>query len=185
MGFGELEKTALIVIIADAVLGFIIYLWMDMVLFLFLFISMVFYNMAFIYIGYVVVSSKCKPLIDKNTPEELTWHRFTKDGMYLPQTVKKSAYGTTKGVQYGKKAYIINKGDFPIRSANGNQGIIVFDMRCTNVNLKHVAAWQRLFKKFNVRSGKDAYKRCKAEGKTVVSAEKATADNEVDKGGKT
>jgi hypothetical protein len=121
----------------------------------------------FIYLAYEVTSNKCLPNLNKNAPDETTWHRFTKDGLYLPQTVPKGPYGVTKGVMYGNKSDIINKGDFPVRAVNGNQGIIVFDMRATNCNLKHGAAWMKIFRLFKVRTGKDAYLRAEKEGKVL------------------
>ena len=172
MTVGELEKGALFLIMGYMpVIILAVLLWIPLEILLMMFMSIIIMTFAYIYIGYQIVKNKCRPLIDKIDTDHIVWHRFTKDGVYMPQIVRKGPYGQTKGIMYGAKADIINKGDFPVKCVNGNQGIIVYDMRSTNVNLKHTVAWKKIFNREKVRSGKDAYLKAKREGQTMKKQE--------------
>jgi len=118
---------------------------------------------AAIWPNFLISYNKLQPLINRIPPTDVVWLRFTKDGMFIPQVAKKGAYGQTKGIIYKQKADVIDKGDFPVRCINGNPGILVYDMISHNINPKQAVAWKRLFKKYNVESGKEAYKKAKED----------------------
>jgi hypothetical protein len=117
---------------------------------------------AFGWIMYLISYNRLSPLINKINPEEEeVWLRITKNHLFVPQVAKKGVYGQTKGVMHGKKADVIDKGDFTINLINGNKAILVYDMLSHNVNPFHAVAWKQLFKKYMVGSGEEAYKKAR------------------------
>jgi hypothetical protein len=165
--WGALESSSIIFILGFMVLIFYFMLECTILGMVFITFACIFFVFGFMFLGYMLTKNKCRPFLDKIESDEIIWHRYTRDGVYNPQIVPKGAYGITKGLMYRTKADIINKGDFPVRCVNGNQGIIVYDMRSTNVNLKHAAAWSKIFKKHKVRSGKEAYLKAVEDGKII------------------
>jgi len=117
---------------------------------------------AVCWILYLISYNRLSPLINRVRPEtEEVWVRVTKSNMLSFQVVKKGVYGQTKGVMQGKKADVIDKGDFTVNLINGNKAILVHDMMSHNINLKHAIGWKRIFKKNKVSSGEDAYQKSK------------------------
>lgn len=125
--------------------------------------GIIFTLFALLWINYIISYNHLQVFINRIKPNQQVWLRFTSDGMFIPQLVKKGPYGQTKGVMYKQKADVIDKGDFPIRLINGNSGLIVYDRISHNINLKHAASWKKLFKEYEVSSGIDAYKKAKAD----------------------
>ena len=114
--------------------------------------------------NYVISINQLQPLINKIRPENhVIWIRITKNKLLTFQIVKKGVYGQTKGIVHKHKSDVIDKGDFPISTINGNRAILVYDMSSNNVNPEHVVAWKKLFKKYGVTSAKDAYLRSKGK----------------------
>ena len=130
---------------------------------IFLIFGIIFTLFALIYVNYLISYNHLQVFINRIKPNEQVWLRFTSDGMFIPQLVKKGPYGQTKGVMYKQKADVIDKGDFPIRLINGNSGLIVYDRISHNINLKHASSWKKLFKKYKISSGMEAYKKAKSD----------------------
>lgn len=118
--------------------------------------------LSIVTINYIISYNRLGPLINKiNRENQLVWIRITKDKLLTFQVVKKGVYGQTKGIIHGKKADVINKGDFPIQLLNGNNAILVYDKMSHNANPDHAIAWKNLFKKNKVTTGRDAYYKSK------------------------
>lgn len=136
-------------------------------------VSIIFSIFAICWINYLVSYNRLGPLINKIKPEsQIVWLRVTKDGLFVPQIAEKGPYGQTKSVCYGKKADVINKGDFPIRTLCGNNAIIVWDKISHNVNGEHAIAWKKIFKKYKVNDGKEAYAKAAKVNPTHEKAKK-------------
>lgn len=124
------------------------------------FVGIVFTLMGIIWINYLVSANRLQPLINRIKPETHdVWVRFTKNNLLTFQVVKKGVYGQTKGIMQGKKADVVDRGDFPIRLINGNTGIIINDMMSHNVNLDHAVAWKKIYKNEKVSSSREAYEK--------------------------
>jgi len=120
--------------------------------------SLIFSFFAFIWLNYLISYNRLGPLINRIRPDQgIIWVHITKDKLLTFKTAKKGVYGQTKGMMGTKKADVINKGDFPIRTISGSSGIITYEKMSHNVNLDHAVAWKRLFKKQKVSTGRDAY----------------------------
>jgi len=87
----------------------------------------------------------------------VVWVRITKNKLLTFQLVKKGVYGQTKGIVHKHKSDVIDKGDFPISTINGNRALLVYDMSSQNINPEHVVAWKNIFKKYKVGNAKEAY----------------------------
>lgn len=116
--------------------------------------------------------NRLMPLLDEAYPDETVWLRFTKDKIFIPQFVKKSTFGVTKGLIYGEKADILDDGDFPVKTLNGNPATITFDLMNTTIDLKKSLARRFMKKRYNVESGVDGYKLARVDGKVVLLDEK-------------
>jgi len=131
--------------------------------------SILFSFFAVLWPNYLISYNRLQPLINRIRPEEeVVWVRITKNRMLSFQVAKKGAYGQTKGIVHKHKADVVDKGDFPVRCINGNSAILVYDMMSHNVNAEHAVAWKKIFKKFKIRRGKDAYKKAKDEKKVIA-----------------
>jgi len=120
--------------------------------------------MGICWINYYVSKNRLQPLINRINPEtDEVWVRVTKNKLLTFQVVKKGVYGQTKGIMQGKKADVIDRGDYPIRLLNGNSAIFVSDIMSHNLNLDHAVAWKQLMKNNNVTTGKEAYEKAKKE----------------------
>ena len=174
--FGKMEMTAVAFMFGCFWQGLIwtYASWMPGEVLFLSFMSVLFFAIGFIYNCYIIVVNRCRVLIETCPPDKLIWHRYTKDGLYLPEWADKGAFGVTKSKMYNHNSIVINKGDFPVRTVNGNQGIIVYDHLATNVNLRRCVAWQKIFRKHKVRSGKEAYMKAEKDGQTYKDKKEAT-----------
>ena len=130
----------------------------DVLVYVLVIAGIIFTFMSIVYINYLVSYNRLTPLINRiNRENEIIWVRVTKDKLLTFQVAKKGVHGQTKGIMHGKKADVVDKGDFPIQCLNGNNAIIVYDRMSRNVNLDQAVAWKQLFKKHKVSTGKDAY----------------------------
>jgi len=114
--------------------------------------------MAICWVNYLISYNHLGPLINRiNRENDIVWVRVTKGKILTFQVAKKGVYGQTKGVMHGKKADVINKGDYTVQTINGNPAIFINDSSSHNLNLDQALAWKRLFQKEKVSSGKAAY----------------------------
>ena len=97
------------------------------------------------------------PLLDEAAPNETVWLRTTKDHIFVPQFVPKGTLGNTKGLIYGEKADVLDDGDFPIKTLNGNPAIIQYDLINTSIDLRKSLARRFMKKRYNITSGVDGY----------------------------
>ena len=121
------------------------------------------------WLPHIISKNQLRPAIDKCKPGETTWCRVSKDRIIVPQFVTKGPYGQTKGVVYREKADVIDDGAFPIRWLNGNPCILMYDLMNTSIDLNKSVARKIMKKNFDIRSGIEAYEKCKKEKATVVS----------------
>lgn len=112
--------------------------------------------------------NRLTPLLDEAHPDETVWLRFTKDHIFVPQFVPKSTLGNTKGIIYGEKADVLDDGDFPIKTLNGNSGIIVYDLINTAIDLKKSLGRRIMKKRYNITSGVDGYILARKDGKIMT-----------------
>lgn len=134
--------------------------------------SIIFSLFSVIWINYIISHNRLQPLINRIRPNEIVWLRFSKDGMFIPQLVKKGPYGQTKGVIYKQKCDVINKGDYNVKLISGNNAIVMNDMMSTNVNLDDAVVWQEISDKYNVDNVFDAYKKSKEIEKKNIKDKK-------------
>ena len=118
-----------------------------------------------------IYKNRLTPLLDEATPDETVWLRFTKDHVFVPQFVKKGTLGNTKGVIYGEKADILDDGDFPVKTLNGNSAIITYDLINTSIDLKKSLARRFMKKRYDVTGGVDGYKLAHKNGKVMMHEE--------------
>lgn len=127
---------------------------------------------AVLWLPFQINKNRLNPLLDDAKPDETVWLRITKDQVFIPQFVKKSTLGLTKGLIYGEKADVLDDGDFPIKTLNGNPANIQYDIVNTTIDLKKSLARRVMMKRYNVKSGIDAYNIALREGKVMKINEK-------------
>lgn len=167
MRFGNQEISISIFIIGSAPMLLMILYHNDILVRIFSFFSLFFMFMGIGWINYIISRNRLSPLINRASPDETVWLRFTKDRIFIPQFVRKGPYGQTKGVVFREKADVLDDGDFPVKTLNGNPGIIVYDMMNTSVDLKKSVVRKQMSDIFNIRSGREGYKLAK-EKKMVI-----------------
>jgi len=130
----------------------------DLIVKMFAIISIIFTLFAIIWINYLISYNHLQPLINRiNRENQEVWVRITKNKLLTFQVVKRGVYGQTKGIVHRMKSDVIDRGDFPIQTINGNNAIIVYDKMSHNINLDHAVGWKQLFKTHKVGSAKEAY----------------------------
>jgi hypothetical protein len=112
------------------------------------------------------------PLLDEAKPNETIWLRTTKDHVFIPQFVPKGTLGNTKGLIYGEKADVLDDGDFPIKTLNGNSAILMYDLINTSIDLKKSLSRRLMKKRFGIMSGVDGYNFYKQNGKVMMGDKK-------------
>jgi hypothetical protein len=106
---------------------------------------------------------------DRVHPDWQPTVRIDKNGTVTNQIMKKDSLGFVKGIAFGKKAGIINRGSgFRLSLPNGNSLLMVMDFMSHNANPLEAVGWQLYKKKFGV-VGYNAYTKCKREKKTLLS----------------
>jgi len=113
--------------------------------------------------------NRLTPLLDEAYPDETVWLRFTKDHIFIPQFVKKSTFGVTKGLIYGEKADVLDDGDFPVKTLNGNPAVITYDMMNTTIDLKKSLARRFMKKRYGIDGGVDGYNLARVSGKVMLN----------------
>jgi len=169
MRFGHQETSISIYIIGAAPLILVMLYHEDFLLRFLAFISLFFTLLALCWILFIISRTRVSPLINKASPDETVWLRITKDRIFIPQFVRKGPYGQTKGVVFGAKADVLDDGDFPVKTLNGNPALIMYDMMNTAVNLKKSVARKETGNIFNIKTGRDAYKLAKEKKKVIDS----------------
>lgn len=171
MRYGHLEKGLSLWIIGMVPLAFMIYMGMPMVYKLAGGLTIFISFFAQMWPVYQIRKNRLTPLLDDAMPHETVWLRFTKDRIFVPQFVKKSAFGVTKGVIYGEKADVLDEGDFPIKTLNGNPAVITYDMINTTIDLKKSVARRFMKKRYKVENGIDGYNTARVGGKVMIKDE--------------
>lgn len=98
--------------------------------------------------------------------------RVDKNGLVSNQVMKKDSLGFVKGIAFGKKAGLINKGGFKLTLPNGNTVLLVLDFMSHNANPLEAVGWALYKKKYGV-IGYNAYKKCKREQKTLLTIDES------------
>ena len=124
MRYGHCEKGFTLWIISVFPLIFMIYMGMPFWYILLLWISVFISFFSILWPVFQIRKNRLTPLLDEAMPDETVWLRFTKDKIFIPQFVKKGTFGTTKGLIYGEKADVLDDGDFPVKTLNGNPAVI-------------------------------------------------------------
>lgn len=109
--------------------------------------------------------------------------RVDKNGLVSNQIMKKDSLGFVKGIAFGKKAGLINKGGFKLTLPNGNTVLLVLDFMSHNANPLEAVGWTLHKKKHGV-IGYNAYTKCKREKKTLLTIDDKGRDalqEEIDK----
>jgi hypothetical protein len=135
---------------------------MPIIIQLFIIIGIFLTIFSLIWINYIISYNQLGPLINRIRPDKgIVWVHITKDKLLTFKVAKKGVYGQTQGIMGTKKADVINKGDFPISLICGTKAILTWEKMSHNINPAHAVAWKRLFKKYDVISGEDAYRKAK------------------------
>jgi len=172
MRFGNLETAVSIYMVGLIFFMIMILLIMPLIYIVLMFMGIIFTLSGLLWICYLVARNKLRPLIDKCKPNETVWFRYTKDRLFIPQVVPKGPYGQTKGVINGVPADVVDDGDFPVRTLNGNPGIIVYDMMNTAVDLRKSVARKQMSKKYKIRNGIEGYQKAKESGEVMFPHER-------------
>jgi len=137
-----LEAKAVFTLIA-AVLMCAVMIWEMLVsplIAILLMMALTFIILGDIMIGIKITNNHLQPLMDPNKPNEETCVYFDFAGnLDFIKTIKGSE-NTRKFVKYKQNATIINNGDYPIRTINGNRGFIGHENYDNNVNLEEAEA---------------------------------------------
>jgi len=160
MGYQELSASVWII----GLLLFIFCLMIELppIAILLIFAGIIFTFFSMMIPNYIISVNQLQPLINKIKPEDqVVWIRITKNKLLTFQVAKKGVYGQTKGIIHNHKADVIDKGDFPISTINGNRAILVYDMSSQNVNVEKTVAWKQLFKRYGTNSAKESYYKSK------------------------
>lgn len=115
-----------------------------------------------------VLQNRLTPLLDEAKPHETVWLRFTRDRIFIPQFVPKSIFGNTNGVIYGEKADVLDEGEFPVKTLNGNPAIIQYDLANTAIDLRRTLARRFMRKRYKIDGGVEAYKTARHAGKVML-----------------
>lgn len=108
---------------------------------------------------------------DRINPDWQGVLRADKNGLVTGQIMKKDSLGYNKGIAFGKKAGLINKGGFKLTLPNGNNLLLVVDFMSRNIDLAEAIGWM-LYKRKHGFVGYNAYVQCKREKKTLLSFNK-------------
>lgn len=166
MRWGNQSTSGAFLVVGMVPIALLFIIGMPFVHSMLLFVGLFFIFMGWGWINYVVSHFRLSPLIDKAAPDETVWLRYTKDRIFIPQFVPKGPYGQTKGVNYRVKADVVDDGDFPVKTLNGNPALIVYDMMNTGANLNKSVARQRWKNKHGFKNGRQAYNYAKKNKKT-------------------
>lgn len=172
MRFGHCEKSLCIYVMGIIPLVILVMVGMPFFYKVAVLISVFITFMSSLWLPMQIRKFRLTPLMDDAYPDETVWLRFTKDKIFIPQFVKKSTYGVTKGLIYGEKADVLDDGDFPVKTLNGNPAVIMYDMMNTTVDLKKSLARRFMKKRYNVEGGIDGYNLAMADGKVMLSDRK-------------
>ena len=121
-----------------------------------------------IWLPFQIRKNRLTPLLDEAYPDETVWLRFTKDKIFIPQFVRKSTFGVTKGLIYGEKADVLDDGDFPIKTLNGNPAVLQYDLINTTIDLKKSLARRFMKKRYNIENGVDGYNIARVGNKVMM-----------------
>lgn len=127
---------------------------------------------AMIWLPYQIRKNRLTPLMDDAFPDETVWLRFTKDRIFIPQFVKKGTFGVTNGLIYGEKADVLDEGDFPVKTLNGNPAVIIYDMVNTTIDLRKNISRKFMKKRYSIESGIEGYNIARVGGKVVQTNER-------------
>ena len=134
-------------------------------------IGLMFFFMSPAWLAYLISKYNLNLFIDRiSNPDYIGWLRFTKSKSFRPHIVKKGPLGQTKGMANGVKADAINRGDYTVTLANGNQAIIKSDLLPKNLNLDQCVGWQ-LVKQHYGLIGFRAWEQAVAHNKTDFTPE--------------
>lgn len=137
-----LEAKAVFTLIAAVMILIVAILEMsvNMFLSLLLIMGLTFIMLGDMLIGIKITKNHLQPLIDPLIPnEELCVFVDFAGNLDFIRTVK-GPENTRRFVKYKRNATIINDGDFPLRTINGNRGFIGHENYDHNVNLEEAEA---------------------------------------------
>jgi len=168
MRYGHCEKALTVWILSLFPILIMVFLgmpfWYKLLVFISLFISF----FAMIWLPFQIRKNRLTPLLDEAYPDETVWLRFTKDKIFIPQFVRKSTFGVTKGLIYGEKADVLDDGDFPIKTLNGNPAVLQYDLINTTIDLKKSLARRFMKKRYNIENGVDGYNIARVGNKVMM-----------------
>ena len=125
-----------------------------------LFIGIIFKLIAVVIPNYMISKWDLNPLVDKQTNKNfINWLRFTRNRTFRIHTVKMGTHGQTKGVVGGKKADVIDMGDYTLNAENGNKFLCVYDFLSQNENLEECVGWNLINKHYAGLIGFKAYEK--------------------------
>lgn len=149
-------------------------------------ISVFFSLISMVIPNYQISKYNLNVLIDRITNDDwIGWIRFSRDKRLLFHTVKKDSMGRTKGVVHGKKATVVNWGDYTVTGPNGNKLICVSDLISQNDNLEENVGWNLVHKHFGGVIGYKAYEKALDSGEMLfddLTESKKTKDKKVEAG---
>jgi len=123
-------------------------------------IALIFMIIGIIVPNYMIAKHDLNPLVDKQTNKGfINWLRFTRNRTFRIHTVKMGTHGQTKGVVGGKKADVIDMGDYTINADNGNKFLCVYDFLSQNENLEECVGWNIINRHYAGLIGFKAYEK--------------------------
>lgn len=140
-----------------------------------LILSFMFAALGMIFICFSLSKNDLNMWTDRVNKDWQATLRVDKNGLVSNQIMKKDSLGFVKGIAFGKKAGLINKGGFKLTLPNGNTVLLVLDFMSHNANPLEAVGWS-LYKKKHGVIGYNAYKKCQREKKTLLSINDAGRD---------
>jgi len=133
-----------------------------------LILSFIFASLGIIFLCLSLSKNDLNMWTDRVNKDWQATLRIDKNGLASNQIMKKDSLGFVKGIAFGKKAGLINKGGFKLTLPNGNTVLLVLDFMSHNVDPLEAVGWSLYKKKFGV-IGYNAYLKCKHEKKTLLT----------------
>lgn len=140
-----LEVKAIFTFISMMMMAIGMYLafYFDFLIVFFLIMSLFFFILGDIVIGWKITSNHLIPLLDPLPPNSELCVYFDFSGNMDFLVVQKDKEGTRRFVKYKKNATIINKGDYQIRAISGNHGFVGHEDYIFNTNLNKAKALEK------------------------------------------
>lgn len=152
-----LEIKAVITIISCVIIALIVGITGNIVLAMMALVAIIVMISGDITIGWKIINTDAINLLDPNRPGERTVFLHLIGGGLRVLRGKKVPRGKIEFLIKKIKASVIDEGTYPVRTVNGNSGVVAHESYDKNINYYKSEALKTLFKTYNVDNVKDLY----------------------------